>query len=107
MVYTDMMNKENSLSIAGKTIKVKDRVSPEVRRAEAFIAKKYEELIKAASANKKPSKKSNKVNIERELILLLLNIANDYLDEKDKIEELKKEMNIKIKALINRVELLL
>ena len=103
-----MANSHNTITIADKVLKTKDEITEEVRRAEDFIAKKFEDFKKSSpsGANGRSKPNGNK-NIETEAILLLINITTEYLEEKDKIKELKKEMSIKIDSLINRVELLL
>jgi len=103
-----LASSHNTIIIADKVLKTKDEITDEVRRAEDFIKKKFEEFKKSSpSAAKGKSKANGNKNIETEAILLLINITTEYLEEKDKIKELKKEMSIKIDSLINRVELLL
>jgi cell division protein ZapA (FtsZ GTPase activity inhibitor) len=97
---------KNTITIADKVLKTSSEITDEVRRAEKFISEKYEDFKKVSLIKNKSKNNINK-NIEQEVILLLINITTEYLEEKDKIKELKKEMNIKIDSLINRVKLLL
>ena len=104
-----MAKKDHSfITIANKDFKVAT-INDEIRKAEAFVSKKYDELHKAYPKRFKKTKKKRAKgeSIEQEVLQLLVAITIDYIEEKEKIEDLKKEMNIKIESLINRVELLL
>lgn len=96
------------ITIANKDIRATS-INEETRKAEAFIAKRFNDFKKSYPERFKNSnkKKGKGESIEQEVLQLLINITIEYLEEKDKIEELKKEMNIRIESLINRVELLL
>ena len=92
-------NIENTITIAGRKFRVGSGVTDEMQEAEILIENKFNDL--------KKSPKNKDRNFERDVISLLINITTDYIEEKNKIKELKKEMSIKIDSLINRVELLL
>ena len=100
----------NYITIANKDFKV-SKINDEIKRAEAFIAKKFAEMQKEHPDKfKKVGKNKKKVkgeSIEYEVLQLLMAITMEYLEEKSKIEDLKKEMIVKIDSIINRIELLL
>ena len=97
----------NFITIANKQFKIAN-ITEDIRKAELFIEERFKELQgKYPERFKSSSKKAKGESIEYEAIQLLMNITMEYLGEKQKIEELKKEMNVKIESLINRVELLL
>ena len=101
-------SEHNFITVANKDFKV-STINDEIRKAEAFVSKRYDELHKAFPHRFKKGKKKRAKgeSIEQEVLQLLISITIDYLEEKQKIEDLKKEMRIKIDSLINRVELLL
>ena len=91
--------KIETITIAGRKFRVGSGVTEEMQEAESLIQNKFASL--------KDSPKNKDRNFERDILSLLINITTEYIEEKNKIKELKKEMNIKIDSLINRVELLL
>ncbi len=86
------------ITIAGRSYPIKAASSEEqVKKLEEHIDSKYRKLKDSRGAGAGSS-------FEKDLVLLLINIANDSLEERDKIEYLKKEMLLKIEQLINKVD---
>lgn len=86
------------IRIAGRSYPVKTALPPDfVTRLESHIESKYARLASSGGARTGGS-------LERDLVLLLINVANDYLEAEDRVDMLKKEMILKIDALINKID---